>query len=81
MTQFTAPKRNGTRRRCPHCESYARIRHSETQSPLTRMTWYRCTNLYCGFTWVEGSEVLHGITPSACPNPTIKIPVKYKERN
>lgn len=77
--RHTEPTRSGTRRACPHCEKYARIATSEAQSPLSRMTWFQCTNINCGHTWVEGSMVLHTICPSACPNPNIYIPVRNKE--
>lgn len=78
--RFTAPKYAAIRRTCPHCGSYARIRTSEAQSNLSRITKYQCTNIECCHVWAEGSEVLYSIIPSACPNPTVKIPVRYKER-
>ncbi|MFB9847210.1 ogr/Delta-like zinc finger family protein [Oceanisphaera arctica] len=79
--RFTAPKYSAIRRSCPHCEAPARIRTSEAQSALSRITKYQCSNIDCCHVWVEGSEVLYSIVPSASPNPTVKIPVRYKERN
>lgn len=79
--RYIPPSRNGVRRQCPHCQAYARIRSSEAQSPLSRITWLQCTNVHCGHTWAEGSEVLYTITPSASPNPNVNIPIRHKERS
>lgn len=75
--RFTEPKHNGSRRKCPHCRKHARIATSEEQSPLSRKTWYQCTNINCGLTWVEASMALHMISPSACPDPNVYLP--YRE--
>lgn len=77
--RFTPPKVSRMVRVCPHCTAPARVRTSEAMSPLSRTAKLQCTNVDCGFAWVEGSEILYAINTSGSPNPDINIPTRRKE--
>ncbi|MBU3824159.1 MAG: ogr/Delta-like zinc finger family protein [Candidatus Oceanisphaera merdipullorum] len=73
------PPRASERRACLHCGWFSRIRTSEAQSKLSRITKLQCSNVDCGFTWAEVSEALYTISPSACPNPHVHLPIRRKD--
>lgn len=60
--------------RCPHCDSRSTIRSSLTYSSTYRTATYQCINIECGFTWLCALHVLHEMSPSAMPNPSVNIP-------
>lgn len=70
--------------KCPHCRSKSFIRSSEELSRITRKQYYQCSNLYCGHTFTAMQSVLDTLVPSACPDPTVKIPLspnsKYHQK-
>jgi|GEM_PF-181264 len=61
--------------RCPHCGSWATVRHSVELSPTLRVLYFRCHELACGHTWKSHLEVVATISPSALPNPLIELPL------
>lgn len=64
--------------KCPHCQTKAVIRSSESLSELTRKNYYQCANVLCGHTFVAHLSITGTISPSACPNPKINIPLTPK---
>lgn len=60
---------------CPHCDSRAIVRNSEQMAPLCRELRFRCENDACGHTFVASLEIIRTITPSACPNPNVHLPL------
>jgi hypothetical protein len=64
--------------KCPHCQSKAIIRSSESVSELTRKNYYQCKNVLCGHTFIAHLSITGTICPSACPNPSIRIPLTNK---
>lgn len=61
--------------KCPHCNHGIRVRNSIGLHALLRSTYFQCTNVSCGATYRGAMEITHIISPSACPNPDIHIPV------
>lgn len=60
---------------CPHCNGPLRIRTSEGTHVLLRTAYLQCANEACGFCARAQFEITHELSPSAMPNPTIKLPV------
>lgn len=60
---------------CPHCQHSARVRNSMPMSPLLRVAYVQCTNVACGATFRAHMEFTHTLSPSACPNPAIDLPL------
>lgn len=73
MTQKTAPHQ--IRLSCPHCRSYMRIRASRGVTAIYREAYVYCTNEACGFRGKLGLELLQTLSPSATPNPEVKLPL------
>lgn len=63
------------RMRCPHCKSTAYVRNSVQMTVLTRQAVFVCHNAECGHTFSVLSEVVHTISPSATPDPTVRLPI------
>lgn len=61
--------------RCPHCEAWAYVRNSLQVTRLTRQAVFVCNNAECGHTFSVVSEVVHTISPSATPDPTVRLPI------
>lgn len=59
---------------CPHCQSVAAIRTSESVSELLRQLRFRCENDECGHVFAADLVVVRTIVPSARPNPLIRLP-------
>lgn len=59
---------------CPHCQSVAAIRTSESVSELLRQLRFRCENDECGHVFAADLVVTRTIVQSACPNPRIQLP-------
>lgn len=49
------------------------IRSSKAQHPLLRSIGLQCSNYQCGFTARGIVEITHEISPSAIPNPKVKL--------
>ena len=41
---------------------------------------YGCSNLECGHTFVANTEIVRTLSPSATPDPTVKIPLSSHVR-
>lgn len=65
---------------CPHCGCAARARSGRTLSALYRERTYQCTNPDCGHSFIVGMEVMRTVSPSACPNPDVSIPLSDNAR-
>ncbi len=61
--------------KCPDCQQAMRVRNSVGQHLLLRSIYFQCTNVNCGSTYRGQMEITHVISPSACPNPEINLPV------
>lgn len=61
--------------KCPHCSHGIRVRNSVEQHPLLRSMYLQCTNVNCGATFRGGLEITHEMSPSACPNRSIQLPM------
>ena len=64
---------------CPHCRHGLRVRNSYSLHLLLRATYLQCTNINCGATFRAQMEITHAMSPSACPNPEIDLPVADSE--
>jgi hypothetical protein len=60
---------------CPHCGSPAVVRTSNRLSPLVRESQMMCRNALCGHTFVALTSIERTLSPSATPNPDIKLPM------
>ena len=60
---------------CPHCEGPARIRQSRTFTALFRELKYICLDADCGHTFRAELQITHTISPSARPNPGVRLPL------
>jgi len=60
--------------KCPHCGSRLSIRHSQIENALLKTLYGQCQNLECGWTGRGNLEWVYQISPSAQPNPEIKLP-------
>ena len=60
---------------CPHCGVSAGIYGSRQVTRTYKQFYLVCRNPECGFSWLAEVTVVHGITPSAIPNPSIHIPM------
>lgn len=65
---------------CPHCESPATIRRSNQVTNLTREYAFACTNFECGHTFSATMEITRTLSPSATPNPTVRLPLSTHVR-
>lgn len=59
---------------CPHCEARAKVRSSRTISRLVRESYYQCSDVECGHTFVAQISVIRTISPSAKPRAGVAIP-------
>lgn len=59
---------------CPHCKlTNLQIRSSVYEHALLKTLFLQCRNVLCGFTCRGNIEITHEISPSATPNPEVKI--------
>lgn len=68
------------RMRCPHCESLAVTRTSQQITNLTRESYFACSNTECGHVFVAVTEVNRTVSPSAIPNPKVRLPLSAHVR-
>ncbi len=66
--------------RCPHCESPATIRNSREISNLTRESYLVCNNPACGHVFAAITEINRRVSPSAIPNPKVRLPLSVHLR-
>lgn len=66
--------------RCPHCESSATIRNSREISNLTRESYLVCNNPACGHVFAAITEINRTVSPSAIPNPKVRLPLSVHLR-
>lgn len=66
---------------CPHCEGPARIRKSESLTPIYRNALLECQNGDCGWRGSLSLEITQTLTPSRSPNPEIDLPVSPQTRS
>ncbi|MEH6460379.1 ogr/Delta-like zinc finger family protein [Chitinimonas sp. JJ19] len=59
--------------RCPHCGKTAHTRTSKQVSRLSREVYFQCSNLECGHTFVGVMEIVRTLSPSAMPNPEVRL--------
>ena len=60
---------------CPHCNSVARFVNSRVLTPIYREYTFRCENPMCGFVFGSQLEHVKTLSPSAMPNPIIRLPL------
>lgn len=65
---------------CPHCLSPATIRRSNQVTNLTREYAFACTNFECGHTFSATMEITRTLSPSATPDPTVRLPLSTHVR-
>lgn len=65
---------------CPHCGTPAIARTSRAVTPIYREIHFRCDNIECGHTFAAALSILRTISPSACPNPAIHLPMSKPRR-
>ena len=58
---------------CPHCSSGMTIRNSRSVHALLRNIFLQCSNYQCSFSAGGILEITHEISPSAKPNPEVKL--------
>jgi predicted RNA-binding Zn-ribbon protein involved in translation (DUF1610 family) len=60
---------------CPHCRTLPIARSSRELSATMRELRFICANPDCGHTWIAHLEIVRTLSPSACPNPEVRIPL------
>lgn len=54
--------------RCPVCDARANTRSSTEITPTFRELYYRCSNIFCGMTWVASISFERVLSPSGISN-------------
>lgn len=75
---YSISQGNTMRVKCPHCRYYGAVRDSEEISEITGMAIYRCGNDDYGHIYEVGFEVIATISPSATPNPAVRLPIRKR---
>jgi hypothetical protein len=70
----------GTRTACPMCDASCEIRTSQAVTKTMRESFYQCTNVECGCTFVVVAEINRLLNPGATPNPKVNIPISSHVR-
>lgn len=65
---------------CPHCKGPARVRTSRAVTPTYRQLHLACLDTLCGHTFAGSIEILHTISPSACPDPAVHLRIAPPRR-
>lgn len=60
---------------CPDCGGPLRVRNSVGQHPLFRNVFFQCMDINCGGGYGANMEITRIMSPSAKPNPNIKLPM------
>lgn len=66
--------------RCPHCKTWATVRGSHEVSNLTRESYFACGNTACGHTFAALTEINRTVSPSAIPDPKVRLPLSSHVR-
>lgn len=59
--------------RCPHCGKRSVIRSSEQITPTFSRFYIQCPDVECGHTWRVDAAANVTLSPSAKPNPGVKM--------
>lgn len=70
----------GTRWPCPQCRAQSEIRTSYMPTDTMRESFYQCTNVECGCTFVVDAEVGRLLNPGSTPSPHHNIPLSSHVR-
>ncbi len=60
---------------CPHCNHPSWLKSSRQVTPTYRTIYFQCRNVECGHTYAAELVITHTLSPSATPNPQIKLPI------
>lgn len=60
--------------KCAHCGFVAHTRSSRMLSPVSQEEYFQCTNIVCGHTFTAIREHRETLSPSAIPNPQVRLP-------
>ncbi|MBN3005603.1 ogr/Delta-like zinc finger family protein [Chromobacterium alkanivorans] len=60
--------------KCAHCGAVAHTRSSRMLSPVSQEEYFQCTNIACGHTFTAIREHRETLSPSATPNPQVRLP-------
>ncbi|AXE32259.1 transcriptional regulator [Chromobacterium phragmitis] len=60
--------------KCAHCGSVAYTRSSRHLSLVTQEEYFQCSNIACGHTFTAIREHRETLSPSAMPNPQVRLP-------
>lgn len=63
---------------CPHCSAKMKLTASKLEAKLFRVSYFQCTNVFCGFTARGEFAITHQISPSNTPNPDVNLDVFRK---
>ncbi|RFA31319.1 hypothetical protein CAI21_01435 [Alkalilimnicola ehrlichii] len=77
---MSTERANNPRLACPHCGSFARIRKSESMTPIYRKAVLECQNADCGWRGTLALEITQTLSPSLNPNPAIQLPISPRVR-
>lgn len=66
--------------KCAHCGSVAYTRSSRMLSAVTQEEYFQCSNVACGHTFRAVREHLETLSPSAIPNPCVRLPQANRTR-
>ena len=65
---------------CPHCRARAAVRTSRQITVTYREMHLRCTNDDCGHVFVAELVAIRTISPSACPDAAVDLPLAPPRR-
>lgn len=60
--------------KCAHCGSIAYTRSSRMLSSVSQEEYFQCSNVACGHTFRAVREHIETLSPSAIPNPSVRLP-------
>lgn len=63
---------------CPHCASRSIVRSSRGVTRLVRDIYFICSESRCGHTFVAQLAVVRSLSPSACPDPRVNLPLRIQ---
>lgn len=66
--------------KCAHCGHVAHTRSSRMLSPVSQEEYFQCTNIVCGHTFTAIREHRETLSPSAIPNPKVRLPQASRAR-
>lgn len=66
--------------KCAHCGSVAYTRSSRMLSPVSQEEYFQCSNVACGHTFTAVREHRETLSPSATPNPAVRLRIADRAR-